>query len=85
VSVEGDGNGAFRVLGGGEAEQFASGAAALAAATSRAEARALELALESGARNPVVTTKISKSFLPDASSDDGLLTATVVAEARGRP
>ncbi len=85
VSVEGDGNGAFRVLGAGQAEQFASGATALEAARQRAESQALKLARESGARNPVVVTKISKSFLPDATGDDGLLTGTIIAEARGRP
>jgi N-methylhydantoinase A/oxoprolinase/acetone carboxylase beta subunit len=85
VSVEGDGNGAFRVLGAGAAELFASGSAALKAAQQRAEALALKLAQESGAKDPIVTTKVAKSFLPDATTDDGLLTATVTAEARGRP
>jgi N-methylhydantoinase A/oxoprolinase/acetone carboxylase beta subunit len=85
VSVEGDGNGAFRVLGGGAAEVFGTGSSALEAARQRAESQALKLALASGARDPIVTTQINKSFLPDASSDDGLLTATVTAEARGRP
>jgi N-methylhydantoinase A/oxoprolinase/acetone carboxylase beta subunit len=85
VSVEGDGNGAFRVLGAGQAEQFGAGGLALEAAIRRAEAQALKLALESGARNPIVTTRVQKSFLPDSTSDDGLLTATVTAEARGRP
>ena len=85
VSVEGDGNGAFRVLGAGQAEQFASGARAIEAAVRRAEEQALNNARQSGAKNPVVTTRIEKSFLPDATSDDGLLTAAVTAEARGRP
>lgn len=85
ISVEGDGNGAFRVLGAGEAQLFGSGAKALKAATERAESQALAMAHQNGARNPVVTTKIQKSLLPDATTDDGLLTATVTAEARGRP
>jgi N-methylhydantoinase A/oxoprolinase/acetone carboxylase beta subunit len=85
VSVEGDGNGAFRVLGAGQAEQFAAGGKALEEAILRAETQALNMARESGAKNPVVTTKVQKSYLPDASSDDGLLTATITAEARGRP
>ncbi|MEO6607144.1 MAG: hydantoinase/oxoprolinase family protein [Aestuariivirga sp.] len=85
VSVEGDGNGAFRVLGAGQADQFASGARAIEEALKRAETQAVNMARQSGAKNPVVTTKIEKSFLPDATSDDGLLTATVTAEARGRP
>lgn len=85
ISVEGDGNGAFRVLGGGEAQLYGSGVEALIAAKQRAESLALSMARQNGASNPVVTTKILKSLLPDATTDDGLLTATVTAEARGRP
>ena len=85
ISVEGDGNGAFRVLGAGEAQLYGSGIEALNAAKERAESLALAMAQQNGARNPVVTTKILKSLLPDATTDDGLLTATITAEARGRP
>ena len=55
------------------------------AAKQRAESAALEQALASGAKDPTITISVERSFLPDASSDDGLLTAKVTAEARGRP
>ncbi len=85
VTVEGDGNGAFRVLGAGPAQLYATGQQALQEARSRAEAEALRLAHANGARNPTVTSKLVKSLLPEATNDDGLLTATITAEARGRP
>jgi N-methylhydantoinase A/oxoprolinase/acetone carboxylase beta subunit len=85
VSVEGDGNGAFRVLGGGPAEIFGRGGDALAQAAIRAEQAALSLALSQGGREPRVTLSIEKHYLPDAQNDDGLLNAIVTAEAVGRP
>jgi N-methylhydantoinase A/oxoprolinase/acetone carboxylase beta subunit len=85
VTVDGDGNGAFRVLGGGSAEVFGSGTTAIEKATARAEQGALALAIASGAQQPKVTSTITKHHLPDAQNDDGLLSATVTAEAVGRP
>jgi len=85
VTVEGDGNGAFRVHGAGRTELFGSGSLALAAAQKLASGHALELATTRGARDPRITLKVEKTRLPDAKDDDGLLTAVVVAEAIGLP
>ncbi len=85
ISVEGDGNGAFRVYGGREAEIFGNGSAALARAEALAREMALTVARTHGAIDPVVHVTVEKKFLPDAKNDDGLLTAVVVAEAIGLP
>ncbi len=85
VTVDGDGNGAFRVLGGGDAAVFGTGGDALRAAQTRASSSALDLARKNGAFDPRVSVKIEKSYLPDAQNDDGLLHARIVAEAVGRP
>ena len=85
VTIEGDGNGVFRVLGAGALEILASGREALVVAQARAEKAAIELALAQGAFAPRVSTHIAKHFLPDASNDDGLLSAEIISEAVGRP
>jgi N-methylhydantoinase A/oxoprolinase/acetone carboxylase beta subunit len=85
VTIDGDGNGAFRVLGAGDAAVYGSGIQALEIATKRAEAAALSLAKANGAINPRVSLTIEKSHLPEAQNDDGLLHAKIIAEATGRP
>ncbi len=85
VTVEGDGNGTFRVHCGGVAELFASGTKALERAREIAGHRAKSQALEHGATNPQLEITIEKQLLPEATNDDGLLTATVTASAIGRP
>ena len=85
VTVEGDGNGAFRVHGAGAAKVFGSGSAALAHAKQAAEAVAEAQAIARGAHNPKLTIEVSITLLPEASDEEGLLTATVTAEAIGRP
>jgi N-methylhydantoinase A/oxoprolinase/acetone carboxylase beta subunit len=85
ITVEGDGNGAFRVHGGGSTDVFGSGKMALAEAVQRAEGQALAVARKRGAVDPKVTVTVEKSHLPEAKDDDGLLTATVTAEAIGQP
>jgi N-methylhydantoinase A/oxoprolinase/acetone carboxylase beta subunit len=85
VTVEGDGNGAFRLLGSGPAEVFDSGITALEKAIVRARQSALELATASGAHHPKITFEVEKHHLPEAQNDDGLLHARVIAEAVGRP
>jgi N-methylhydantoinase A/oxoprolinase/acetone carboxylase beta subunit len=84
VQVEGDGNGVFRVTGQGPVLTLASGVAALAAASKRAEETAMVQALAQGAVSPQIKLNIEKRFLPEAASDEGLLAATVIAEARGQ-
>ncbi len=85
VTVEGDGNGIFRVHGGGQGEQFGSGKLALARAIELAKSLALQNSLNRGAFQPNVDIVIEKNLMPEARDDDGLLTATVTAEAIGRP
>jgi N-methylhydantoinase A/oxoprolinase/acetone carboxylase beta subunit len=84
TQVEGDGAGLFRVTGQGPVLNFASATEALATAQRLAEEGALAQARLQGARDPIVKSQIVKHFLPDASNDDGLLTASVAAVARGR-
>ena len=85
VHVEGDGNGVFRILGAGQAQIVGSGITALALAKRKAEEGALALAIANGAYDPRIVISVKKHYLPDASSDEGLLSALVSAEATGRP
>ncbi len=85
VQVDGDGNGLFRVTGQGPVLTFASGIEALERAILLAESAALAMAQAQGTQSAKVTHEISKHFLPDAKDDNGLLSALVVAEARGLP
>lgn len=85
VSVEGDGNGAFRVHGGGNSQLFVSGKQALAEAERLARELALAAALAHGAVSPRVEVSVEKNYLPEARDDDGLLTAVVTGEAVGAP
>ena len=84
VVVEGDGNGVFRVTGQGAVLTFSSGLEALKAATKRAEENALAQATAQGAHSPQVKISVEKQYLPEASSDEGLLSAIITAEARGQ-
>ena len=85
VMVEGDGSGLFRVLGLSGVSSFTNGAAALAAAEELAHDAALKAVIQLGADHPQIRLSVSKSFLPDAIDDNGLLEAVVRAEAVGRP
>jgi N-methylhydantoinase A/oxoprolinase/acetone carboxylase beta subunit len=85
VTVEGNGQGLFRVHGGGHSEEFGSGSKALANAVELATRLAKNHAVESGAVAPRCEVSVSKTMMPEAQDDEGLLTATVIAEAAGRP
>ncbi len=85
ITVEGDGNGAFRLHGAGQAQIFGSGRVALAQAQDLASRLAEAQATQHGAKNPRIEVITEKHMLPDAQNDDGLLSATVTAEAMGRP
>lgn len=85
VMVEGDGNGAFRVHGTGTVETFGSGKLALAQARRLAEATALANAQARGAHAPRVSLEEHITLMPEGRDEDALLTATVIAEALGRP
>ena len=84
VCVEGTGNGAFRVTGAGAPESFNEAAQALTFAENRAHGGVSVLANRQGAKSAKVTLTWTKQFLPGATNDDGILTAQVIAEARGR-
>ena len=85
VQVEGDGNGLFRVTGQGPVLTFTSGVDALAKGVSLAEDAALAMAKAQGTVEAKVKHEINKYHLPDAKDDNGLLSAVIVAEARGIP
>ncbi len=85
VSVEGDGNGAFRVHDGQTTRIFGAGADALAFATGVAKSEAGRLVEAAGAMDPEISVAVTKHYLPDAFDDNGLLEAVIAAEAIGRP
>jgi hypothetical protein len=85
VTVEGDGSGLFRLHAAGQGELLGSGPQALARATQLACEIATRQAALNGALNPRVDVTVTKNLMPDARDDEGLLTATVIAEAFGRP
>ncbi len=85
VTVEGDGGGLFRVHGPDGVSLFTSGAAALSAAGEIARNAALRIVASMGADAPQARVAVEKYLLPDAMDDNGLLGATIRAEAAGRP
>jgi N-methylhydantoinase A/oxoprolinase/acetone carboxylase beta subunit len=85
VTVEGDGNGAFRVHGNHGTRIFSSGVEALSFGATAAHEQAETMALSVGAILPKISVETKKFFLPDATDDNGLLKAEVTAEAIGRP
>ena len=85
VTVEGDGNGVFRMHSGKAPRDFSSGAEALAYAEATARDLAERAALQVGAVAPKVMLNTRKFYLPDAMNEDGLLKAEIIAEAIGRP
>jgi hypothetical protein len=85
VTVEGDGNGAFRVHSGKGTQIFGTGEDALSSAVASAQSQVESLALSAGAVAPRIRVSTKKYYLPDAMDDNGLLKAEIVAEASGRP
>lgn len=85
VTVEGDGSGLFRLHAAGQGELLGSGPQALARATQLASEMATRQATLNGASNPRVEVTVTKNLMPEARDDEGLLTATIIAEAFGRP
>jgi N-methylhydantoinase A/oxoprolinase/acetone carboxylase beta subunit len=82
VSVEGDGSGLFKVFDGATARTVASGTQALTVAQELACAQAIAMAESFGARSPTVEISVTKSLMPEAVDDEGLLTASITALAR---
>jgi hypothetical protein len=64
---------------------FTSGPQALVAAEEQARSLALEAVRQLGAQDAQVQVSMTKSHLPDAVDDNGLLEAKIRAEAIGRP
>jgi hypothetical protein len=84
VTIEGDGSGSFRVFSPDGTRLFASGEDALAFARATGREIALRDAKARGAKLPELHVEESKSYLPDAFDDNGLLSARIVVEAVGK-
>ncbi|QIG52003.1 hydantoinase/oxoprolinase family protein [Nordella sp. HKS 07] len=85
VTLEGDGSGLFRLHGPEGTKSLTSGAQALAQGEALARQAALAAVALMGAGQAEVKVSITKSYLPDAVDDNGLLKADITAEAIGRP
>ena len=85
VEVLGDGSGLFRMHSTSGTRQFTDATEALQAAQALAQQLAHDAVVAMGAPHPQVKLSISKQHLPNARDDTGLLQATLVAEAIGRP
>ena len=85
VEVMGDGTGLFRMHSYASTLQFNNVLEALETAQALAEKLAHDAVVEMGAPKPQVKLSISKQYMPNARDDTGLLQATIVAEAIGRP
>ncbi|RFO95206.1 hydantoinase [Rhodoferax lacus] len=85
VEVLGDGSGLFRLHSTAGTRQFTDATEALAAAQALAEQLARDAVIEMGAPHPQVKLSVTKQYMPNARDDTGLLQATLVAEAIGRP
>jgi hypothetical protein len=85
VEVMGDGTGLFRMHSSASTRQFTDAFEALETAQALAEQLAHDAVVEMGAPTPQVKLNIRKQYMPNARDDTGLLQATIVAEAIGRP
>jgi N-methylhydantoinase A/oxoprolinase/acetone carboxylase beta subunit len=85
TSVTGDGSGTFRAHGPDEALGFTDVTAALSWATDAARRTAVDAVAAMGAPEPSVRMSIEKIIIPGFTSDVGLLSAEITAEATGWP
>ena len=85
VEVMGDGTGLFRMHSYANTLQFTDVHEALETAQALAEKLAHDAVVEMGAPKPQVKLSVTKQYMPNARDDTGLLQATIVAEAIGRP
>jgi N-methylhydantoinase A/oxoprolinase/acetone carboxylase beta subunit len=85
VEIMGDGTGQFRMHSYASSLQFNDVQEALEAAQALAEKLAHDAVVEMGAPKPQVKLSVSKKYMPNARDDTGLLQATIIAEAIGRP
>jgi hypothetical protein len=85
VRIDGDGSGRFTLHGTLGAQRFNDAAEAIAAAQAMARTAALEAVTAMGAAEPQVQLEVRKQWMPNATSDAGLLEAVIEAQAIGRP
>lgn len=85
VQVTADGGGVFRVSAPEGTQVLTSAKAALERAADGAREAARQAVIAMGAAEPELRLRIEKHMLPDAVDENGLFTATVTAEAIGRP
>ena len=85
VEVLGDGTGLFRVHATAGAQQFTDALQALAYADTLARKLSTDAVLAMGAAHPQVKLGITKTYMPNARDETGLLSAVLVAQAIGRP
>jgi N-methylhydantoinase A/oxoprolinase/acetone carboxylase beta subunit len=85
VQVIGDGGGVFRVHGPQGTVSFAGAREAIEKAGELAEQAARTAATSMGADDLEVRLAVAKHMFPGAVDENGLFTATVTAEAIGRP
>jgi N-methylhydantoinase A/oxoprolinase/acetone carboxylase beta subunit len=85
VHISGDGGGVFRLHGPEGTEVASSGTSALARAEVLASNAARQAAIAMGADEPEIRVAREIHLLPDAVDENGMLSATLTAEAIGRP
>jgi N-methylhydantoinase A/oxoprolinase/acetone carboxylase beta subunit len=85
VQVTSEGGGIFRVHSQGGVHVFSGAAPALEKARDSARVAARAAVLAMGAGEPEIRLTVDKHMLPDSVDDNGLFTASVTAEAIGRP
>lgn len=85
VTVEAVSTGTFRVHSTQGMQTYLDVSKALEAAVQTAESEARASLLAMGATNPSVSTSVDKLLIPGLKEDIGLVSATVIADAEGRP
>lgn len=85
LRVDRQSGGGFLLHGVAGSRTFASPGDALEAGTSLARQHAQDNVIQMGAQNPDITVAVAKKYLPGLGDDNGLLEATIRAEAVGRP
>ena len=85
MTIDGDGNGLFRVHSPEGTAGFSSALEAMTHAESTARAAARLAVLEMGGDEPEIHVSTERHMQPDAVDENGLLAAKITAEAISRP
>jgi N-methylhydantoinase A/oxoprolinase/acetone carboxylase beta subunit len=85
VHISGDGGGVFRLHGPSGTELANTGMFALERAAALASDAARQAAIDMGADEPETRLVREVHLLPDAVDENGMISATITAEAIGRP